>query len=87
MIEGLNSLWIGSIEIGQKFIDIGEVTLGFPSILRMIISFPFNEVLDTSTSFSSGEYFLYIVFGEVIDDDRLWRRRRNLTRIGWWVIW
>ena len=57
----------------DELLSILQVVTGFPSILRFVISFPFDKVLELVAEVLGTEDFLHHVFFYVFDDDWWWR--------------
>ena len=74
------------IKFAEEFVDVGEVAFWFPGVLCVVVTLPLDEILDTMSAFTGGEDFFDVVFGEIIDNNGLWWRRRNLAGISRWVV-
>ena len=65
----------------DELLSVLQVVAGFPSVLRFVISFPFDEVLELVAEVLGTEDFLHHVFFYVFNDDWRWRGL-NATRDG-----
>ena len=57
----------------DELLSILQVGTGFPSILRFIISFPFDKVLELVAEVLGAENFLHHIFFYVFDNYWWWR--------------
>ena len=68
------------VKVGDKVGGVSDVVGGFPCIILVPISCPFDLVLEFPSEHPTVQYFFDFPFLRSINDFRRWRRASSATR-------